>query len=256
VKTSRILVTGSADGLGLLAGRWLVDRGHHVVLHARSDARARHAKAALPGAARVVVGDVSTLAGMKRVAEQANEEPLDAVIHNVALGYREPRAETEDGIERLFAVNSLAPYVLTALVRAPRLVYLSSGLHRGGEADLHDPEWKRRPWNGLQAYSNSKLHDVLLAFAVARRWPDVRSNAIEPGWVPTKMGGAGAPDDLELGALTQAWLAEGADPATHVTGAYLFHQRPRDVHPAARDERLQDAFLAYCAKASGVTLPA
>ncbi|HEX4476974.1 MAG TPA: SDR family NAD(P)-dependent oxidoreductase [Polyangiaceae bacterium] len=255
---ARIFITGSSDGLGLMAGKRLADEGHRVTLHARNDARANDAKKKLPAAEHVVTGDVATLAGMRSVAEQANATgPFDAVIHNVAIGYQEPRrVETTDGIERVFAINVLAPYVLTALILRPkRLVYLSSGLHRSGETDLRDPQWKSRRWNGSQAYSDSKLWNVVLAFAVARRWPDVLSNALEPGWVATKMGGPGAPDDLALGAVTQAWLAVGSDPKATVTGAYFFHQNPRNVHPASRDPKIQDAVLAYCESLSGVSLP-
>jgi NAD(P)-dependent dehydrogenase (short-subunit alcohol dehydrogenase family) len=255
---ARILVTGSSDGLGLLAGKLLAQRNHAVTLHARSEARAADTRRELPSAETILVGDLSTLAGMRQVADQANRAGrYDAVIHNVGIGYRQPgRVETEDGIEQLFAVNVLAPYVLTALVARPkRLVYLSSGMHQHGEADLRDPEWKKRRWNGTQAYSNSKLYDVVLAFAVARRWPDVRSNAVEPGWVPTKMGGPGAPDDLVQGGVTQVALAEGDEPWTKATGASFYHRKPREVHPAAHDPRLQNDLLAYCAGTSGVALP-
>ena len=204
---ARILVTGSADGLGLSAGQLLVEQGHQVTLHARSDARAAEAKKRLPAAEHVLVGDVATLAAMRSVAKQANATgTYDAVIHNVAIGYQEPkRVETGDGIERVFAINVLAPYVLTALITPPRrLVYLSSGMHRGGDDDLDDLEWKKRHWNGSQAYASSKLWNVVQAFAMARRWPHVLSNALEPGWVATKMGGASAPDDLTLGHVTQS----------------------------------------------------
>jgi NAD(P)-dependent dehydrogenase (short-subunit alcohol dehydrogenase family) len=241
-----------------MAGQLLVEQGHQVTLHARNEARAKEVRALLPGAENAVIGDVSLLAEMKRVAEQANAlGPFDAVIHNVAIGYREPRrVETADGIERLFAINVLAPYVLTALITPPRrLVYLSSGMHRGGEADLHDPQWKTRPWNGSQAYANSKLFDVVLAFAFARRWPTVLSNATEPGWVATKMGGATAPDDLALGAVTQAWLAVSDDAAAKISGGYFFHQKPREVHPQASDASLQDHLLDSCETLSGVKAP-
>jgi NAD(P)-dependent dehydrogenase (short-subunit alcohol dehydrogenase family) len=178
---TRVLITGSADGLGLMAGAILARQGHAVTLHARSGRRAEDARRALPSAETVITGDLAPIAGMRQVAAAASATgSYDAVIHNAGIGYREPRrVQTEDGLERVFAVNVLAPYLLTALIDPPgRLVYLSSGMHRGGHADLADPQWARRRWNGAQAYSDSKLLDVVLAFAVARHWPDVLSNAL------------------------------------------------------------------------------
>jgi len=173
------------------------------------------------------------------------------------VGYREPkRIETRDGLPHVFAVNTLAPYILTALIERPkRLVYLSSGLHHGANPSLEDLTWTERPWHGTDAYAETKLHDVLLAFAVARRWPNVLSNALEPGWVPTKMGGPGAPDDLSLAPVTQAWLAVSDDPAATATAGYFYHQRLRQVHPAARDAAFQDELLDYCASLTGTRLP-
>jgi NAD(P)-dependent dehydrogenase (short-subunit alcohol dehydrogenase family) len=254
---ARIFITGSADGLGLMAAEILARQGHAVTLHARNDHRTEDARRALPSADAVVTGDLTTIAGMRQVAEAANAlGRFDAVIHNAGLGYREPRVETDDGLEHVFAVNVLAPYLLTALITTPRrLVYLSSGMHRGGDAALEDPQWTKRPWNGAQAYSDSKLFDVALAFAVARRYPAVLSNSLEPGWVPTKMGGPAAPDDLSLAPVTQAWLAASDDPAARVTGSYFYHQRPRAVHPAASDSAFQDRLLDYCTSLTGTALP-
>jgi NAD(P)-dependent dehydrogenase (short-subunit alcohol dehydrogenase family) len=255
---SRIFITGSSDGLGLMAARLLADEGHQVTLHARNDARAEDTRRSLPQAEAVLVGDLSSIAGMRSVAEQLNAlGRFDAVIHNAGVGYRESRrVETVDGLSHLFAVNVLAPYLLTALITPPdRLIYLSSGMHTGGSAALNDPQWTARRWNGSQAYSDSKLLDVVLAFAVARQWPRVLSNALEPGWVPTKMGGAGAPDDLSLGAVTQAWLAVSDDKAAKVTGQYFYHQQPRRVHAAARRTELQDELLAYCAGLTATAIP-
>ena len=255
---ARVFITGSSDGLGRMAAELLVEQGHRVVLHARNERRGQEALAAVPGAETIVIGDLTSIAPTRAVAEQANGLGLfDAVIHNAAIGYREPRRiATEDGLPQVFAVNTLAPYILTALIKKPkRLVYLSSGLHRNGDASLKDLVWEQRPWQGQQAYSDTKLHDVLLAFAVARRWPGVLSNALEPGWVPTKMGGAGAPDDLDEGHRTQVWLAVSDDPAATVTGGYFYHMRPRAPNAAARDVDRQEELLAACKRFSGVDLP-
>jgi NAD(P)-dependent dehydrogenase (short-subunit alcohol dehydrogenase family) len=252
---ARVFITGSSTGLGLMAGELVVEQGHKVVLHARNEARAKDTRAALPQAEHVVVGDVAALAEMRSVAEQANRHgPFDAVIHNVAVGFREGSGKTADGLPRVFAVNSLAPYVLTALINKPkRLVYLSSGMHRGASANLGDFGWTRRTWSGSSAYAESKLHNVLLTLAMARRWPDVPSNSLEPGWVATRMGGSGAPDDLDQGHRTQVWLA--VDPAASMTGEYFYHLQKRPVNPEARDTALQDEFLALCQRLSGVAMP-
>ena len=255
---SKVLITGSADGLGQMAAQQLVDDGHQVVVHARSRRRAEDALRATPGAGRVVVGDLSSIAQTRAVADQANAAgPFDAVIHNAGVGFREPRIETADGLAHVFAINVLAPYLLTALIAPPaRLVYLSSGMHHGGDPDLSDLQWTRRRWNGAQAYSDSKLFDLVLAFAVARRWPRVLSNAVEPGWVATKMGGPGAPDDLSLGSDTQTWLATSTSPDATVTGRYFYHRRPRAFHPAAASIEVQDGLLRACEALTGVALPA
>jgi NAD(P)-dependent dehydrogenase (short-subunit alcohol dehydrogenase family) len=256
---AKIFITGSSEGLGQMTGRLLAEQGHSVVLHARNNARARDAQSALPQAEAVLVGDVSTIAGMRDVAGQANElGRFDAVIHNVGIGYREPRVETSDGLSQLWAVNVLAPYVLTTLIQRPqkpgRLVYLSSGMHLGGDPSLDDLQWARRRWNGSQAYSDTKLHDVMLALAVARRWPEVLSNAVSPGWVATRMGGPGAPDDIDQGNQTQAWLAVSDDPEARVTGGYFYHKEPASLNPAAHDLSRQDRLLDYCRDLTGIAL--
>jgi NAD(P)-dependent dehydrogenase (short-subunit alcohol dehydrogenase family) len=255
---ARIFITGSSDGLGRMAAQLLVEQGHKVVLHARSEQRGKDAMVAVPGADTVVAGDLSSIAQMKSVAERVNAlGRFDAVIHNAGVGYQHPRRiATEDGLPQEFAVNTLATYILTALIQRPkRLVYLSSGLHQNGDASLEDLTWEKRAWQGQQAYSDTKLHDVMLAFAMARRWPDVLSNALEPGWVATKMGGAGAPDDLEEGYRTQVWLAASDDAAAKVTGEYFFHKQLRKPHPAARDKEKQEELIAACEGFSGVKLP-
>jgi NAD(P)-dependent dehydrogenase (short-subunit alcohol dehydrogenase family) len=252
---ARVFVTGSADGLGQMAAGLLVAAGHKVVLHARNAERAEVARSRVPGAQTVVTGDLSSIEATRNVAEQVNRlGHLDAVIHNAGIGYRESRrVATVDGLPQVFAVNSLAPYILTALINKPaRLVYVSSGMHHGVDPGLDDLTWKKRGWNGSRAYAESKLHDVILAFAVARKWPGVLSNALEPGWVPTKMGGPGAPDDLDAAPRTQVWLATSDDPAAKVTGGYFYHLKPRNPNPVANKQAIQDRFLDECARLSGV----
>lgn len=252
---ARVFVTGSADGLGLMAGRLMIEQGHRVVLHARNDVRAEVARKAAPGAEGVIVGDLSTLAGMRSVAEKANASGrFDTVIHNAALGDKEARrVETADGFAQVFAVNALAPVVLTALMEKPkRLVYVSSQLHASGDASLRDVVWREKKWNGFQAYCDSKLHNVLLAFAVARKWPKIYSNALHPGWVATKMGGPSATDDLAEGHLTQVWLATGED--ARVSGEYFFHLKKSKVLAAARDEGTQEKFVGICEELAGLKL--
>ncbi|HAM52787.1 MAG TPA: short-chain dehydrogenase, partial [Nitrospiraceae bacterium] len=167
---ARILITGSADGLGKMAAQLLVADGHKVVLHARNQIRAKEALLGVPGAEAAVFGDLSSISETKKVAEQVNDLGLfDAAIHNAGVGYRESyRIQTVDGLPAVFAVNSLAPYLLTCLIKKPkRLIYISSGMHRSGDSPLKDLTWEARPWDGSRAYADSKLHNVILAFAVA-----------------------------------------------------------------------------------------
>ncbi|MFE5839913.1 SDR family NAD(P)-dependent oxidoreductase [Arthrobacter sp. NPDC056493] len=249
---ARIFITGSAGGLGLNAARALMQQGHDVVLHARNTSRLADAGAVREQAVGTVVGDLADLAETVRVAEQAGEYgPFDAVIHNAGV-------YSGNGI---FSVNTVAPYVLTALMARPRrVVYISSGMHRSGTPDLEGIDWTnagRRP----AAYSDSKLYVTALSAAVAGRWPDVESNAVDPGWVPTRMGGRSAPDDLELGHVTQVWLAtrDSADSADsaggRVSGGYWFHQQRREPHPAVKDAAFQAELLEALERHTGVALP-
>jgi NAD(P)-dependent dehydrogenase (short-subunit alcohol dehydrogenase family) len=164
---ARVFITGSSDGLGLMAARLLIEQGHEVVLHGRNEGRSRDALAEAPGARGVVSGDLATIAGATTVADEVNKlGRFDAVIHNAGVGYREGRVETEPGVPSVFAVNVLAPYILTALIERPnRLVYVSSGMHRGVRPRMDDLFWTKRSWSGSSAYAESKLCDVLLALA-------------------------------------------------------------------------------------------
>jgi NAD(P)-dependent dehydrogenase (short-subunit alcohol dehydrogenase family) len=247
---ARIFITGSSDGLGRMEARILVGRGHEVVVHGRNRKRADEALSRVPGALAAVIGDLASIAETKALADQVNElGPFDAVIHNAGVYHVSNVSRTVDGLPEIFAVNSLAPYILTCLIKRPkRLVYTSSGMHSSGDASLKDMK-------GSNDYSDSKLQNVILAFAVARKWPGVLSNAVDPGWAATKMGGRGAPVSVEEGARTQAWLAVSTDREALVSGAYFHHLRPGSVHPAAADPAVQEKYLAECARLSGVAFP-
>jgi NAD(P)-dependent dehydrogenase (short-subunit alcohol dehydrogenase family) len=251
---ARVLVTGSTDGLGRAAAATLIAEGHDVVLHARSRERADAIGDLQSQSAGMVIGDLSSAADTRRVAEQVNAiGRMDAIIHNAGAYQTAGRMPTAEGHPTILAVNTLAPYILTALIERPRrLIYLSSGMHRSGSASLRDIDWVERPWNASEAYSDSKLYVTTLAFAVARLWPDVFSNAVDPGWVPTKMGGPGAPDDLEQGYLTQTWLAISDDPETMVSGRYWHHRRRRAAAPEASDHPFEEQLLAKLAEMTGV----
>jgi len=253
---SRIFITGSTDGLGRAAARALIDEGHQVALHARSHKRAEALGDLASRSVGIVVGDLSSAEEARSVANQVNAiGRMDAVIHNAGTYSTAGRSPTREGHSAILAVNTLAPYILTALIDRPdRLIYVSSGMHRGGDGSLHDIDWIRRRWNASQAYSESKLYVTAIAFAVARCWPDVLSNAVDPGWVPTKMGGKGAPDDLTMGYLTQTWLAVSDDPAAAVSGQYWHHQNTQTPAKEVSDVRFQDELLARLAELTGVSL--
>jgi NAD(P)-dependent dehydrogenase (short-subunit alcohol dehydrogenase family) len=251
-----VFITGSTDGLGRAAARALIDDDHQVVLHARSRERAAALDDLAPRSAGLVLGDLGSAVETRGVADQVNAiGRMDAVIHNAGAYSTSGRSPTPEGHATILAVNTLAPYMLTALIERPdRLIYLSSGMHRGGAASLRDIDWTERRWDSTRAYSDSKLYVTALAYAVARCWPDVLSNAVDPGWVATKMGGAGAPDDFEMGYLTQTWLAVSDEPAAKVSGRYWHHRRP---HPPAKDvtdSRFQDQLAATLAALTGVSL--
>ena len=243
---ARIFITGSADGLGQLAAKALVAQGHEVVLHARNAERAQYAHQQVPGARLALVGDLSDIEATKRLADEANAlGAFDAVIHNAGV-YQAPS-------RTVFLANVLAPYLLTCLMHKPRrLIYLSSGMHLQGRANLEQLASNQ----SSVGYSDSKLYVTMLCMAAARKWPDVYANAVDPGWVPTKMGGPGASDDLQQGYETQVWLATSEERAAQVSGRYFYHRKERPYNPQAGDVALQERLLDICREITGVTFPA
>jgi len=232
----RIFVTGSTDGLGRATAGVLIGQGHDVVLHARTRERAAALSDLAPDAAGVVIGDLSSAAQTRELARQVNQiGRMDAVIHNAGVYLEPSRSATAEGHAKTLAVNTLAPYLLTALIDRPdRLIYLSSGLHHAAAGSLRDIDWTGRSWNAAQAYAESKLHVIALVLTLARAWPEVLSNAVDPGWVPTKMGGPYA--------------------AATVSGGYWYHRQRQAPAPPARDPAFQDQLMDRLAALTGVAL--
>jgi NAD(P)-dependent dehydrogenase (short-subunit alcohol dehydrogenase family) len=242
----RIFITGSADGLGRATAETLLTERHQVVVHARSRKRLDALRDVLDRGALAVVGDLSDIEQTRSVAEQANRiGRFDAVIHNAGV---------YSGTAVL-PVNVVAPYVLTALVTKPsRLIYLSSSMHMSGHPRVQGLDWTGRRVSA--SYSDSKLFVTTLAAAVARLWPDVVASSVDPGWVPTKMGGPNAPDDLRLGHLTQEWLATSSEPEAAVSGGYWHHKRRVQPHSASLNVVFQLELLEALERATGFLLPA
>lgn len=197
---SRVLVTGSADGLGHAAASTLLGQGHDVVVHVRSPERLEAVSDLVDRGATALVADLAEADQTRDLAEQANAlGRMDAVVHNAGVYTG----------AAILPVNVVAPYLLTALLERPdRLIYLSSGMHR-----------------------------------------------VDPGWVPTKMGGAGATDNLEQGHRTQEWLAVSDDPEARTTGGYWYHRQRQEPEPEVHDEAFQDELLGELERFTGAALP-
>jgi NAD(P)-dependent dehydrogenase (short-subunit alcohol dehydrogenase family) len=253
---ARFFITGSSDGLGSLTAKRLISQGHTVILHARNADRARAAAAACPGAEAVLVADLSSIDETKRLAAEADSHgPYDAVIHNAGVYQDMAQVPGKSGMPTLFAVNTLAPYVLTCLMkpRPKRLVFVASDAHLSGRADRKGKELVQGT-----SYGDSKLHNVMFAKAFARRWAGsggVGCYSVHPGWVPTKMGGRSAPERIEDGVDTYVMLALGEGEEGWSAGGYFVSSRERQAKAVADDVRLQDQLLAELAEISGVAVP-
>jgi NAD(P)-dependent dehydrogenase (short-subunit alcohol dehydrogenase family) len=242
---ARIFITGSADGLGQLAANALIASGHQVVIHARNERRGQEALSKVHGAAAVVTADLGSIDETKQLTSKVNAlGKFDAVIHNAGI--------YQASAEEIFTVNTLAPYILTCLIQKPgRLVYLSSGMHLDGRPNLES----FKTGASRITYSDSKLHVLMLCMEIARRWTEVYANAVDPGWVPTKMGGQSATDDLQKGYETQVWLAVSDDEEAKVSGQYFFHQKESRHNREADDALLRERFLGLCEEITGVPFP-
>lgn len=250
---ARIFITGSSDGIGQAAARILAEKGHSVVLHARNADRAATTHRAVPQAEAVLVGDLRSITEIKKLAKEANG-PFDAIIHNAGIGYggTSSREITSDKLSAVFSVNTLAPYILTCLMEKPtsRLLFMSSDSHYGGDESL-------RNVTQSHSYSDSKLHDTMLANAFARRWGEqIQVVSMHPGWVRTKMGGMMAPGGMDKPAKALAdWAAGQGKLAGLRSGAFFTTSGVDSAHPGAGNVGKQEELLRICREVSGVGVP-
>lgn len=255
---ARVFVTGSSQGIGAEAAGQLVAHGHEVVVHGRNADRTRAALDAVPGAQGAVTGALDNLQGTRALAaDAAARGPFDVVIHNAAVGPDTPeRVETADGHELLFQVNVIAPYLLTCLMPPPaRIVYVGSDASDQGGLHLDDVDWRERAWDRWGAYNDSKLYVAMLALEVAHRMPGTRSNVVHPGWVRTRMGGAGAQIELADGADSLVWLAVSDVGLASGTGHFVYRRSARPLNPIAADADARARLMTLLARTTGVTLP-
>ena len=253
------LVTGATRGIGRATAEALAKMGAQVLIHGRDSASvgAVCREMVRYGQVTGVVGDLSSLAAVRRLAKDvaAQHPRLDVLVNNAGTGSLR-RETTADGFERQFAVNHLAPFLLTNLLlerlkasSAARVVTVSSMAHRSGKLDFDDLNWERRKYSGLQAYSASKLANILFTIELARRLSGSRvtANCLHPGVVATNifstMGFGGRlltvlfrPFMLSpaKGALTSVYLASSPEVA-NVTGKFFDKCREAATAPAAQD---------------------
>lgn len=241
---SRIFITGSTDGLGKAVAQTLMQQGHDIVLHARNHERMDAVKALFSRGAECVIGDLSDVMQTKVIAEKINESgPVDVIIHNAGM------VSGRD----IFQVNVVAPWLLSALIRRPsRMIFLSSSMHYDGQGPKANECWEK--YISRVDYSDSKFLLTTLSFALARLWKEVVINAVDPGWVATKMGGKNAPDDLVKGIETQEWLAVSTEKTTYYSGGYWHHGQLLEPHKEVRNVAFQNALLNYLQKITGIKI--
>ena len=254
------LVTGATRGIGRATAEALAKSGAHVLLHGRDSASVGAVCREMIRYGQVdgVVGDLSSLAAVRKLAtDVATQYPrLDVLVNNAGTGTRR-RQTTVDGYERTFAINHLAPFLLTNLLlerlkaaKAARVVTVSSMAHRGATLDFDDLNWEQRKFRGLGAYGASKLANILFTLELANRLAGsgVTANCLHPGVVATNIftafgGRTGKVFTVLLrpfmlspadGAKTSVYLASSPEVAS-VTGKFFDKCREVQPTPAAQD---------------------
>lgn len=253
-----VLVTGATGGIGLETARALAKAGARVVVGARDAARGQAVVDEIVragGSAELLEMDMSSFASVRRGAERFGgaHARLDVLVNNAGIAVRERRL-TEDGHERTWQTNFLSHFLLTRLLAPalkaaakPRVVNVSSEAHRSGRLNWDDLELERG-FNGLRAYSNSKLAQVLFTRELARREPAIAANALHPGAIATGIWRAAPAPARWLLGLVLPSAEKGARPVVRlasspdldgVTGRYF--KKMREARPSAAGANDADA---------------
>ena len=272
-----VLITGATRGIGRAAAIELARRGAEVALVGREPQRvqetAREARASGGGApVHEHVADLMLMAEVRTLATEIKNRyrSIDVLANNAGAMFGS-RKETSEGLERTFALNHLAPFLLTNLLRerldGGRVVTTASGAHQGGRLDLHDLQ-SERSYSAMRVYGTSKLCNILFTRELARRAPRLRANCFHPGVVRTGFGKnensiwkplitVSGPffRSPERGARSLVWLAL-SDEASELTGAYVQDERVLDPSAQARDEILADGLWERSEELAGLAAEA
>jgi NAD(P)-dependent dehydrogenase (short-subunit alcohol dehydrogenase family) len=259
---STVLVTGGTGGIGRATALGLARMGANVAIIGRDADRAELAAGEIRSATGmhvdVFLGDLSAQAEVRRLADDVLHRlpRIDVLVNNVG-GYWNTRHLTVDGLERTFAVNHLAPFLLTSLLLArlqqhghARVVTVASHAHAQGRIDFDDLQCERS-YSGARAYNQSKLANVLFSYELAKRLrgSGVTANAVHPGVVSTSFGAEdpGRTQQLLVPFLRPFMRSAGRGAATSIhvasarqlqgaTGRYFANSRPRTSSPRSRDQ--------------------
>ena len=278
-----VLITGATAGIGRVTARQLAAAGARVIVIARNREKAEETRSWITAqtgnaAVELIISDLSVRSQVRDAAREAGSRTggIDVLVNNVGAVF-DRRAESSDGIEMTFALNHLAPFLLTnllldALKQRPgaRVVTVSSDAHKGARMDFDDLEGKQR-YRGWTAYGQSKLANLLFTFELARRLAGtgITANALHPGFVASNFGKNSRPllrvgisvaqrlggISVEQGARTSVYLAS-SDEVSGVTGKYFVKCREHASDPASLDPGSMKRLWEISARMTGLSATA